>query len=98
SSEEESSSSLDDIVMMDALNHALDEEMRQDSSIVVFGQDVAGGKGGVFGITRGLTARYGDDRCFNSPLAESSIIGIATGMSVTGYCRPVVEIQFADYM
>jgi 2-oxoisovalerate dehydrogenase E1 component len=87
----------DSIVMMDALNHALDEEMKRDSSVVVFGQDVAQGKGGVFGITRNLTAKYGPARCFNSPLAESSIIGIALGMSINGFI-PVVEIQFTDYM
>lgn len=96
--EEDSSSSPDSIVMMDALNHAIDEEMQRDSKVVVFGQDVAYGKGGVFGITRGLTAKYGPDRCFNSPLAESSIIGIAMGMSFVDDFRPVVEIQFADYM
>lgn len=86
------------IVMMDALNHALDEAMEQDPHIVVFGEDVAHGKGGVFGITRQLTAKYGAERCFNAPLAESSIIGIALGMSVVAPFKPVVEIQFADYM
>ena len=96
-SEDDSSSAVDGIVMMDALNHALDEEMKRDSQVVVFGQDVAHGKGGVFGITRNLTAKYGASRCFNSPLAESSIIGIAMGMSMAG-CKPVAEIQFADYM
>lgn len=93
----ENSGASDSIVIMDALNHALDEEMQRDPSVVVFGQDVAHGKGGVFGITRNLTAKYGVGRCFNSPLAESSIIGIALGMSVNGY-KPVVEIQFTDYM
>lgn len=88
---------LESIVMMDALNHALDEEMQHDANVVVFGQDVAHGKGGVFGITRNLTEKHGVSRCFNSPLAESSIIGIALGMSIAGM-RPVVEIQFADYM
>lgn len=87
----------DSIVIMDALNHALDEEMARDPAVIVFGQDVAQGKGGVFGITRLLTAKYGTERCFNSPLAESSIIGIALGLSVSGY-KPVVEIQFTDYM
>ncbi len=96
--EDDSSSSPDSIVMMDALNHALDEEMQRDPNVVIFGQDVAHGKGGVFGITRNLTAKYGADRCFNSPLAESSIIGIAMGMSAVGQFKPVVEIQFADYM
>ncbi len=95
--EDDGSSGADAIVMMDALNHALEEEMRLDRTVVVFGQDVAHGKGGVFGITRQLTAKFGVERCFNSPLAESSIIGIATGMAMTGY-RPVVEIQFTDYM
>ena len=88
---------LESIVMMDALNHALDEEMQYDSHVIVFGQDVAHGKGGVFGITRKLTEKHGSSRCFNSPLAESSIIGVALGMSIAGI-RPVVEIQFADYM
>jgi 2-oxoisovalerate dehydrogenase E1 component len=86
------------IVMVDALNHALDEEMARDSSVVIFGEDVAHGKGGVFGVTRGLTAKYGVDRCFNSPLAESTIIGVALGMSVVDNIKPVVEIQFADYL
>jgi 2-oxoisovalerate dehydrogenase E1 component len=95
--EEDSPSATDSIVMMDALNHALDEEMKRDPNVVVFGQDVAHGKGGVFGITRNLTAKYGPERCFNSPLAESSIIGIAMGMSMAG-SKPVAEIQFADYM
>lgn len=96
-SEVDSPAAPDSIVMMDALNHALDEEMQRDQNVVIFGQDVAHGKGGVFGITRGLTAKYGAERCFNSPLAESSIIGIAMGMSMAGY-KPVAEIQFADYM
>lgn len=86
------------VVMVDALNHALDEAMENDPYIVVFGQDVAHGKGGVFGVTRSLTERYGESRCFNSPLAESSIIGIAIGMSMVEPIKPVVEIQFADYV
>ncbi len=86
------------VVMVDALNRALDEEMASDLGVVVFGQDVAHGKGGVFGVTRHLTARHGKERCFNSPLAESTIIGIAIGMSFVEGCKPVAEIQFADYM
>ena len=86
------------VVIMDALNHAIDEEMERDSKVVVFGQDVARGKGGVFGITRGLTDKYGEDRCFNTPLAESTIIGTAIGMSLHSDFVPVVEIQFADYL
>ncbi len=86
------------IVMVDALNHALDEEMTQDQGIVVFGQDVARGKGGVFGVTRHLTTRHGEKRCFNSPLAESTIIGVAIGLSFVEGFKPVVEVQFADYL
>jgi 2-oxoisovalerate dehydrogenase E1 component len=85
------------IVMMDAINHALTEEMERDSGVIVFGQDVAHGKGGVFGITRGLTQRFGHGRCFNTPLAESTIVGIAIGLSMDGVHKPVAEIQFADY-
>lgn len=88
----------EEIVIMDALNHALVEEMKQDPHVVVFGEDVAHGKGGVFGITRSLTEKFGYYRCFNSPLAESSIIGIAAGLSFDGVHKPVVEIQFADYL
>lgn len=86
------------IVIVDALNHALEEEMRRDDQIVIFGEDVAHGKGGVFGVTRGLTAKFGVERCFNSPLAESTIVGVALGMSLVGNIKPVVEIQFADYL
>jgi 2-oxoisovalerate dehydrogenase E1 component len=86
------------IVMVDALNHALEEEMKRDSQIVIFGEDVAKGKGGVFGVTRGLTDKFGETRCFNSPLAESTIVGVALGMSLVGSIKPVVEIQFADYL
>ncbi|MBS3904188.1 MAG: MFS transporter [Simkania sp.] len=85
------------VVMVDVLNHALDEEMTQDKGIIVFGQDVAKGKGGVFGVTRHLTLRHGDNRCFNSPLAESTIVGVAMGLSFVEEFKPVVEIQFADY-
>lgn len=86
------------IVIMDAINHALIEEMEHDPHVVVFGQDVAHGKGGVFGITRTLTDRFGKARCFNTPLAESTIIGLAIGMGVDGIHKPVAEIQFADYV
>jgi 2-oxoisovalerate dehydrogenase E1 component len=94
----ESDSNGEAIVMVDAIVAALEEEMERDSGVVVFGQDVAGGKGGVFGATRGLTAKFGSKRCFNSPLAESTIIGAALGLSLDGVHKPVVEIQFADYI
>ncbi|MCC6548812.1 MAG: dehydrogenase E1 component subunit alpha/beta [Ignavibacteriaceae bacterium] len=85
------------IVMVDAINHALHEEMEKNSDIYVFGEDIADGKGGVFTATKGLTTKFGLDRVFNSPLAEASIMGVATGMAFAGL-RPVVEIQFGDYI
>lgn len=94
----EDTGSQEKIVMTDALNHALAEEMRQDPYVVVFGQDVAHGKGGVFGVTRGLTDEFGVERCFNTPLAESTIIGLAIGLSMDQKHKPVAEIQFADYL
>jgi 2-oxoisovalerate dehydrogenase E1 component len=96
--EESKVSEGESIVLVDALNHALDEEMKRDSGVVVFGEDVAHGKGGVFGVTRNLTAKHGVQRCFNTPLAESTIIGIAVGMSLVDGIKPVAEIQFADYL
>lgn len=95
---ESTSSSTEAIVMMDAINHALEEEMRRDPKVILFGQDVAHGKGGVFGMTRELTAKFGKERCFNTPLAESTIIGMAIGISLVEGYKPVAEIQFADYM
>ncbi len=87
----------DRIVPVDAINHALKEELVKNKKIVVYGEDVADPKGGVFTATRGLSSAFGDLRVFNSPLAESSIIGTAIGLSVYGY-KPVVEIQFGDYI
>lgn len=84
------------ITLVDAINHGLREEMERNEKIVVWGEDVQDPKGGVFGVTRGLTERFGGSRVFNSPLAEASIIGVAQGMSIGGY-KPVVEIQFGDY-
>lgn len=94
---ETSSATEDAVVIVDALNHALQEEMKKDPSVVVFGQDVAHGKGGVFGVTRHLTDLFGGQRCFNTPLAESTIIALAIGLAFTGW-RPVAEVQFADYV
>lgn len=85
------------IVMVDAINHALQEEMERNEKVIVYGEDVAGGKGGVFTATRELTAKFGPDRCFNAPLAEASIIGTAVGFASAGF-KPVVEIQFGDYI
>lgn len=85
------------VVLVDAINHALREEMERDEKILVFGQDVQDGKGGVFTATKGLSTKFGSERCFNSPLAESSIVGTAIGLALYGY-KPVVEIQFGDYI
>ena len=87
----------DKIVMVDAINHALSEEMEQNKKMVMFGEDIADPKGGVFTATRGLTNKFGKKRVFNSPLAEASIVGTAIGMACSEW-KPVIEIQFADYI
>jgi 2-oxoisovalerate dehydrogenase E1 component len=87
----------DKIVMVDAINHALHEEMKRNKDIYIFGEDVADMKGGVFTATKGLSTTFGDERVFNSPLAEASILGVANGMALAAL-KPVVEIQFGDYI
>lgn len=85
------------VVMVDAINHALHEEMEKDERVLVYGEDVADPKGGVFTATKGLTHQFGKERAFNSPLAEASIVGTAIGLAIYGF-KPVVEIQFMDYI
>ena len=80
------------VTLAKAVNTALADAMAADERVVVFGEDV-GALGGVFRVTDGLTARFGENRCFDTPLAEASILGTAIGMAVYGY-RPVVEMQF----
>lgn len=94
---EKTESSGKPIVMVDAINHALHEEMSFNDKMYIFGEDIADGKGGVFTATKGLSTKFGNDRVFNSPLAEASIMGVAIGMSLVGL-KPVVEIQFGDYI
>jgi pyruvate dehydrogenase E1 component beta subunit len=82
--------------LLQAVNDALRVEMRRDSRVVVLGEDV-GNFGGVFRATEGLQAEFGPDRCIDTPLAESGIVGAAIGMALYGM-RPVPEIQFGDYI
>ncbi|HXU62882.1 MAG TPA: alpha-ketoacid dehydrogenase subunit beta [Polyangia bacterium] len=82
--------------LLQAVNDALRVEMRRDPRVVVLGEDV-GNFGGVFRATEGLQAEFGPDRCIDTPLAESGIIGTAIGMALYGM-RPVPEIQFGDYI
>jgi 2-oxoisovalerate dehydrogenase E1 component len=85
------------IVLVDAVNHAMFEEMERNPKMLIYGEDVAGDKGGVFTATKGLTKKFGWERVFNSPLAEASIVGTAYGLAVRGF-KPCVEIQFGDYI
>jgi 2-oxoisovalerate dehydrogenase E1 component beta subunit len=80
------------VTMAKALNTAMADAMRADESVLVFGEDV-GMLGGVFRITDGLMKTFGEQRCFDTPLAESGIVGMAVGMAINGM-RPVIEMQF----
>lgn len=84
------------VTMIDAINHGLREEMERNPKLVMWGEDIADPKAGVFGVTRGLRDRFGD-RVTNAPLAEASIAGVAGGMAMAGY-NLVIELQFGDYI
>ncbi|GAA3395736.1 alpha-ketoacid dehydrogenase subunit beta [Cryptosporangium minutisporangium] len=83
---------MEKLSMAGAINRALRDAMAEDDTVVVFGEDV-GPLGGVFRVTDGLSAEFGPERCFDTPLAESGIVGMAVGMAMNGF-RPVVEMQF----
>ena len=85
-----------DIVMVDAALHAVDEILQKHPEALLYGQDVGGKLGGVFREAALLADKYGNKRVFNTPIQEAYIIGSTVGMSAVG-CKPIVEIQFADY-
>lgn len=82
--------------LIEAITNALETEMALDKSVVVYGEDV-GYEGGVFRATKGLQEKFGEERCFDSILAESSIVGSGIGMAINGL-KPVVELQFSGFM
>ncbi|SIT03153.1 alpha-ketoacid dehydrogenase subunit beta [Alicyclobacillus vulcanalis] len=84
------------MTMIQAITHALDLELARDERVLVFGEDV-GKNGGVFRATEGLQQKYGPNRVFDTPLAESGIIGLANGLAIQGF-RPVPEIQFFGFV
>ncbi len=92
----ENAQTVTSMTMIQALRSAMDIMLERDDDVVVFGQDV-GYFGGVFRCTEGLQKKYGTSRVFDAPISESGIIGAAVGMGAYGL-RPVVEIQFADYV
>ena len=86
-----------EVVMVDAALHAVDQIMQEFPEALLYGQDVGGQLGGVFREAALLAKKYGDQRVFNTPIQEGYIIGSTVGMAAVG-CKPIVEIQFADYL
>ena len=89
-------SSYQDMAISKALNAGLAKAMQKDSKVLMFGEDIAE-LGGVFRVTEGLLAEFGKQRVFNTPIAESAIVGTAIGLAMRGY-RPVVEMQFDGFV
>lgn len=86
-----------EITFAQALNEALDYEMSKDPKVVVMGEDV-GKYGGIFGVTKGLIEKYGEERVRDTPIAESGFVGTAVGAAASGLLRPVVELMFIDFL
>ena len=86
-----------EITFAEALNEALDYEMSKDPRVVVMGEDV-GRYGGIFGVTKGLIDKYGEERVKDTPIAESGFIGTGVGAAAAGLLRPVVELMFIDFL
>ena len=84
------------MTLVQAINNALDIKLAEDKNVLIYGED-AGVEGGVFRVTEGLQEKYGENRVFDSPLAESAIVGTAVGMAAAGL-RPVVELQFCGFV
>src|SRR5690606_23304905 len=85
------------VTMVDAALHAIDEILKNERTAIFYGQDVGGRLGGVFREAATLAQKYGDDRVFNTPIQEAFIVGSTVGMSAVGL-KPIVEVQFADYI
>ena len=81
----------------EAINQTLHQEMERDERVIVLGEDVASGQGGVYGITDGLPAKFGLHRVIDTPITESAIVGAAGGAALTGL-RPVAELMFVDFL
>lgn len=86
-----------EMTYIEAISEGIYGEMDRDPSVLVLGEDVGGGFGGAFKVTKGLAERFGSDRVLNTPIAELSFTGMATGMALMGL-RPIVEMQFADFI
>jgi 2-oxoisovalerate dehydrogenase E1 component beta subunit len=85
------------LTYLEAISEAIAEEMGRDPDVLVMGEDVGGDFGGAFKVTKGLASRFGDDRVLNTPIAELGFTGMANGMALMGM-RPIVEMQFADFI